>query len=166
MKDLTFTISQRAHHLVRQLICNWNFVNVFFLGINCSWRLTVEAEGCILCAPAQFHSSDIWTEMKVEFHIFIKLFEELEEVGESATLTSGQWPPCLREASYPSSFCFNILTHNWNDSNNLAISSLPGGGHRRHCGAAVRAADHQAFLLLGDASLGRTPTEDVVVGYH
>jgi len=28
--------------------------------------------------------------MKVEFHIFIKLFEELEEAGESATLTSGQ----------------------------------------------------------------------------
>ena len=41
MKDLTFTISQRAHHLVRQLICNWNFVYVVFLGVNCSWWLTV-----------------------------------------------------------------------------------------------------------------------------
>ena len=37
-------------------------------------------------APAQFHSSDIWTEMKVEFHGVITLFEELEEAGKFATL--------------------------------------------------------------------------------
>ena len=91
--------------------------------------------------------------MKAEFHKIFKLFEELEEAGESATLTisskGGISTIKLLLESPPSS-----------PSTGTTPTTLPPapGRRRRHRGAAARArrrqraADHQASLLAVPAS--------------
>ena len=54
-------------------------------------------------APVDIHSSDSGLKMKAEFHKIFKLFEELEEAGECATLTIS-----ANGAPQPSSFCLSL----------------------------------------------------------
>ena len=104
-------------------------------------------------APAEIHSSDSGLKMKAEFHKTIKLFEELEEAGESATLTisakGGTSTIKLQLESPPSP-----------STTGTTPTTLPPapGRRRRHRGAAARArrrqraADHQAALLAAPSA--------------
>ena len=100
-------------------------------------------------APAQFSTSDIWLKMKAEFQKLIKLFEEFEEAGETATLTlstrGGKSTIKLQlESSLP-------------DTSTTSTHTLPpaSGRRRRHRGARARArrnqraAAHQAEAAAG-----------------
>ena len=101
----------------------------------------------------KFHSSDSGLKMKAEFHKIFKLFEELEEAGESATLTisakGGTSTIKLQLESPPSPPSTGTTS---------ATLSPATGRRRRHRGAAARArrrqraADHQASKLAAPLS--------------
>ena len=101
----------------------------------------------------KFHSSDSGLKMKAEFHKIFKLFEELEEAGESATLTisakGGTSTIKLQLESPPSPPSTGTTS---------ATLSPATGRRRRHRGAAARArrrqraADHQASKLAAPSS--------------
>ena len=109
--------------------------------------------GPVFGAPAGIHSSDSGFKMKAEFHKIVKLFEELEEAGESATLTisakGGTFTIKLQLESLPSP-----------STTGTTPTTLPPapGRRRRHHGAAARArrgqraADHQAALLAAPSA--------------
>ena len=89
--------------------------------------------------------------MKAEFHKIFKLFEELEEAGESATLTI---------TSKGGISSIKLLLESSPSSPSTGTTTLPPatGRRRRHCGAAARArrrqraADHQASKLVAPLS--------------
>ena len=91
--------------------------------------------------------------MKAEFHKIFKLFEELEEAGESATLT-------ISSKGGISSIKLLLESSPSSPSTGTSPTTLPPapGRRRRHRGAAARArrrqraADHQASLLAVPAS--------------
>ena len=89
--------------------------------------------------------------MKAEFHKIFKLFEELEEAGESATLTI---------SSKGGISSIRLLLESSPSSPSTGTTTLPPatGRCRRHRGAAARArrrqraADHQASKLAAPLS--------------
>ena len=91
--------------------------------------------------------------MKAEFTKIFKLFEELEEAGESATLT-------ISSKGGISSIKLLLESSPSSPSTGTSPTTLPPapGRRRRHRGAAARArrrqraADHQASLLAVPAS--------------
>ena len=91
--------------------------------------------------------------MKAEFHKIFKIFEELEEAGESATLT-------ISSKGGISSIKLLLESSPSSPSTGTTPTTLPPapGRRRRHRGAAARArrrqraADHQASLLAVPAS--------------
>ena len=95
--------------------------------------------------------------MGPEFHKIFKLFEELEEAGQTATLTftskGGKSTFKLQLESSPSSPSTTSPTPP------AASAPAPGGRRRRHRGAAARArrrqraADHQGTTLAASASV-------------
>ena len=102
----------------------------------------------------KFHSSDSGLKMKAEFHKIFKLFEELEEAGECATLTisanGGTSTIKLLLESPPSPSTTGTTPR--------ALPPAPGR-RRRHRGAAARtrrrqrAAGHQGTTLAVSASV-------------
>ena len=94
--------------------------------------------------------------MGPEFHKIFKLYEELEEAGQTATLTltskGGKSTIKLQLESPPSSPSTAPPT------TSAASASASGGRRRRHRGAAARArrrqraADHQGTTLAARAS--------------
>ena len=94
--------------------------------------------------------------MGPEFHKIFKLFEELEEAGQTATLTftskGGKSTFKLQLESSPSSPSTTSPTPP------AASAPAPGGRRGRHRGAAARArrrqraADHQGTTLAASAS--------------
>ena len=91
--------------------------------------------------------------MKAEFHKIFKIFEELEEAGESATLT-------ISSKGGISSIKLLLESSPSSPSTGTSPTTLPPapGRRRRHRGAAARArrrqraADHQASLLAVSSS--------------
>ena len=91
--------------------------------------------------------------MKVEFHKIFKIFEELEEAGESATLT-------ISSKGGISSIKLLLESSPSPPSTGTTSTTLPPapGRRRRHRGAAARArrrqraAEHQASLLVAPSS--------------
>ena len=104
-------------------------------------------------ALAKIHSSDSGLKMKAEFHKIIKLFEELEEAGESATLT-------ISAKGGTSTIKLQLESPPPLPTTNTTTTPLPPvpGRRRRHRGAAARArrrqraANHQASLLAASSS--------------
>ena len=102
-------------------------------------------------APAHLPNSDSGFKMKAELQKFLKLFEELEEAGETATLTlstrGGKSTIKLQLESSPSPPATSTTP-----SNTLPPAS---GRRRRHRGARARArrnqraAAHQAEAAAG-----------------
>ena len=92
--------------------------------------------------------------MKAEFHKIFKLFEELEEAGESATLT-------ISSKGGVSSIKLLLESPSSSPTTASMPTTLPSasGRRRRHRGAAARArrrqraADHQATLLEAPSSV-------------
>ena len=91
--------------------------------------------------------------MRAEFQKIFKLFEELEEAGESATLT-------ITSKGGISSIKLLLESSPSSPSTGTTTTTLPpaSGRRRRHRGAAARArrrqraADHQASLLAASSS--------------
>ena len=104
-------------------------------------------------ALAKIHSSDSGLKMKAEFHKIIKLFEELEEAGESATLT-------ISAKGGTSTIKLQLESPPPLPTTSTTTTPLPPvpGRRRRHRGAAARArrrqraANHQASLLAASSS--------------
>ena len=117
-------------------------------------------EDLSLRAPVDIHSSDSGLKMKAEFHKIFKLFEELEEAGECATLTisanGGTSTIKLLLESPPSP-----------STTGTTPRTLPPapGRRRRHRGAAARArrrqraAGHQGSALAVPASVSPSPPD-------
>ena len=117
-------------------------------------------EDLSLRAPVDIHSSDSGFKMKAEFHKIFKLFEELEEAGECATLTisanGGTSTIKLLLESPPSP-----------STTGTTPRTLPPapGRRRRHRGAAARArrrqraAGHQGTALAATASVSPSPPD-------
>ena len=91
-------------------------------------------------APAHLPNSDSGFKMKAELQKFFKLFEELEEAGETASLTlvtkGGKSTIKLQLESSPSLPSTSTST---------TTQPLPpaSGRRRRHCGARARARCNQ-----------------------
>ena len=91
--------------------------------------------------------------MKAEFHKIFKLFEELEEAGESATLT-------ISSKGGISSIKLLLESSPSSPSTGTTPTTLPPAPGRRRCHRSAaararrrqRAADHQASLLAVPAS--------------
>ena len=101
--------------------------------------------------------------MKAEFHKIFKLFEELEEAGESATLT-------ISSKGGVSSIKLLLESSPSSPSTGTTPTTLPpaSGRRRRHRGAAARArrrqraADHQASLLVAPPSASPPPPGEAI----
>ena len=98
--------------------------------------------------------------MKGEFHKIFKLFEELEEAGESATLT-------ISSKGGVSSIKLQLESSPSSPSTGTTLPSA-SGRRRRHRGAAARArrrqraADHQASLLVAPPSASPPPPGEAI----
>ncbi len=98
--------------------------------------------------------------MKAEFHKIFKLFEELEEAGEFATLT-------ISSKGGVSSIKLQLESSPSSPSTGTTLPSA-SGRRRRHRGAAARArrrqraADHQASLLVAPPSASPPPPGEAI----
>ena len=107
----------------------------------------------------KIHSSDSGLKMKAEFLKILKLFEELEEAGESATLT-------ISAKGGTSTIKLVLESSLSSTASGTTPRTLPPapGRRRRNLGAAARArrrqraADHQA-ALAAQASVSPTPPD-------
>ena len=101
--------------------------------------------------------------MKAEFHKIFKIFEELEEAGESATLT-------ISSKGGISSIKLLLESSPSSPSTGTTSTTLPPapGRRRRHRGAAARArrrqraAEHQASLLVSPSSASPPPSGEAI----